>query len=162
MDRRKFVNFNTLSQVREKFVEPLVAGEYDFHCIVGNHDTYFKNTNDVNSPMELFGGRYENIHIYDEPVTLTLGGCKFAMVPWINKENEAACLGFMEDSTAKIVCGHFELNGYQVMRGMQHAVDYDPVYVTLISLDWSLSCKTRTRQCALCWHSISNDIQRPF
>ena len=67
MDRRKFVNFNTLSQVREKFVEPLVAGEYDFHCIVGNHDTYFKNTNDVNSPMELFGGRYEKVHIYDTP-----------------------------------------------------------------------------------------------
>ena len=129
MDRRKFVNFNTLSQVREKFVEPLVAGEYDFHCIVGNHDTYFKNTNDVNSPMELFGGRYEKVHIYDTPVTLTLGGCKFALVPWINKENEAACLGFMEESDAKIVCGHFELNGYQVMRGVQHSGGLDPVYV---------------------------------
>ncbi len=129
MDRRKFVNFNTLSQVREKFVEPLVAGEYDFHCIVGNHDTYFKNTNDVNSPMELFGGRYEKVHIYDNPVTLTLGGCKFALVPWMNKENEDTCLGFMQDSDAKIVCGHFELNGYQVMRGVDYTGGLDPVYV---------------------------------
>ena len=87
MDRRKFVNFNTLSQMRERFVQPIVDGGYDFHCIVGNHDTYFKNTNDVNSPMELFGGRYDNIHIYDEPVSLSLGGCKCVMVTWINKEN---------------------------------------------------------------------------
>ena len=85
MDRRKFVNFNTLSQVREKFVEPLVAGEYDFHCIVGNHDTYFKNTNEVNSPKELFGSRYPDFHIYDTPVELTFDNTKIAMVPWINK-----------------------------------------------------------------------------
>ena len=84
MDRRKFVNFNTLSQMREKFVNPLVTGQYDFHCIIGNHDTYFKNTNDVNSPVELFGDRYENIHIYDSPVSITLDGCKFGLVPWIN------------------------------------------------------------------------------
>ena len=35
----------------------------------------------------------------------------------------------MEDSDAKIVCGHFELNGYQVMRGVQHSGGLDPVYV---------------------------------
>ena len=34
--------------------------------IVGNHDTYFKNTNEVNSLDELIGGRYDNIKIYSE------------------------------------------------------------------------------------------------
>ena len=137
MDRRKFVNFNTLSQMRERFVQPIVDGGYDFHCIVGNHDTYFKNTNDVNSPMELFGGRYDNIHIYDEPVSLTLGGCKFAMVPWINKENESKCLDFIANSTAKILCAHLELDGYQVMRGIDHVGGYDASSLSHFDKVWT-------------------------
>ena len=107
----------------------MVEGQYDFHCIIGNHDTYFKNTNDVNSPVELFGDRYENIHIYDSPVSITLDGCKFGLVPWINKENETECLGFMENSDAKILCGHLEPNGYQVMRGVDYTGGLDPVHV---------------------------------
>ena len=60
----------------------------EVHCIVGNHDTYFKNTNEVNSPKKLFGSRYPDFHIYDTPVELTFDNTKIAMVPWINKGNE--------------------------------------------------------------------------
>ena len=109
--------------------------------------------------MELFGGRYEKVHIYDNPTTLTLGGCKFALVPWINKEHEAACLGFMEDSDAKIVCGHFELNGYQVMRGVQHSGGLDPVYVkSLIVFLLVTFIKSTNGTTCITSHSISNDI----
>ena len=34
--------------------------------LVGNHDTYFKNTNEVNSVTELIGNRYNNVKIYTE------------------------------------------------------------------------------------------------
>ena len=67
MDRRKFVSFKTAKEVRERFIYPLQHMKINFHCIVGNHDIYYKNTNDVNSLKELIDGKYKNIHIYEGP-----------------------------------------------------------------------------------------------
>ena len=44
MDRRKYVNFNTLNQVRTRFVQKLAESGMVMHCIPGNHDTFYKNT----------------------------------------------------------------------------------------------------------------------
>jgi calcineurin-like phosphoesterase family protein len=87
----------------------------EVHCIVGNHDTYFKNTNEVNSPKELFGSRYPDFHIYDTPVELTFDNTKIAMIPWINKGNEQKSIDFINQTDATILAGHFELEGYQVI-----------------------------------------------
>ena len=47
-DRRKFINFNTYKSCREYFFDKVEELEIDMHMIPGNHDTYFKNTNEVN------------------------------------------------------------------------------------------------------------------
>jgi DNA repair exonuclease SbcCD nuclease subunit len=124
MDRRKYVNFYVLSQVKSKFMDYLRKNNIDFHCIVGNHDTFFKNTNDLNSINELFG---ENgIYIYDKPMCKTIEGFDFAIVPWINKENEKECLDFIKTARASVCLGHFELYGYEIMRGIPHEDGMDP------------------------------------
>ena len=51
LDRRKYVNFKTLTDFNNKIVSQFK--KYDTHFIVGNHDTYYKNTNEVNAPKEL-------------------------------------------------------------------------------------------------------------
>ena len=61
MDRRKYVSYRTAKEFREKFIRPFIDLGIELHVLVGNHDTYFKNTNDVNSVVELIGDRYENI-----------------------------------------------------------------------------------------------------
>jgi metallophosphoesterase superfamily enzyme len=48
LDRRKFVNFKTLKDFNDKFVDRLKNVNFDI--IIGNHDTYYKNTNSVNAP----------------------------------------------------------------------------------------------------------------
>ena len=48
-DRRKYVNFFTLKRAKQMFFDPLAQMGVDVHMLAGNHDTYFKNTNDVNS-----------------------------------------------------------------------------------------------------------------
>jgi glycosyltransferase involved in cell wall biosynthesis len=40
------------------------------------------------------------------------------MVPWINKENEQQFQTFIKSCPASIICGHFELNGYEVIQGI--------------------------------------------
>jgi len=124
MDRRKFVNFFVLSQVKTRFIDYLKKNEIQFHCIIGNHDTFFKNTNDLNSVKELFGD--DGIHIYDKPTCKSIEGFDFAIVPWINKENEKECLDFIKTAKADICLGHFELYGYEIMRGIPHEDGMDP------------------------------------
>ena len=61
MDRRKFVNFNILNQVRTRFIDRLHKNDIKLHCILGNHDVYYRNTNMVNSIRELFNN-YLNLY----------------------------------------------------------------------------------------------------
>lgn len=119
LDRRKFVNFHTLSYVKNRFFKILKDNNIEMHMILGNHDTYYKNTNEVNSPKELFQ-EYKNFYLYEEPQNLIFDNIKFCMIPWICEENENKIMNFIKNTDATILCGHLELNGYEVMRGVAH------------------------------------------
>lgn len=119
-DRRKFVNFHTLKHVRERFMNWFEDNNVDLHCILGNHDVFYKNTNHLNSPKELFVDCYSKFHLYEQTTELVVAdGTKFLMVPWINEENKSAVIKAIEASTAPVVCGHFELNGYEMISNIK-------------------------------------------
>jgi DNA repair exonuclease SbcCD nuclease subunit len=125
LDRRKFVNFATLNAVRTGFIQELWDNKLEMHCILGNHDIFYKNRSDVNSPRELF---YDAFTVYEKPTVLQFGSAKIAMLPWINKENEAESMEFVRTCDAEILCGHLELDGFQVMRNstFQGGMKSDP------------------------------------
>ena len=50
---------------------PIVDRKLDTHILIGNHDTYYKNTNEVNSVQELVGNKYDNIKYYTESDTVS-------------------------------------------------------------------------------------------
>ena len=126
LDRRKYINFNTLSSVRENFMEPLKKMDITIHCIIGNHDTYYKNTNDLNSVKELFADKYDNFILYEKPETVNFDGFDIALLPWINKENHDKSLDFINSTTAQWLIGHLELDGYEVFRGIKYEGGLDP------------------------------------
>ena len=66
-DNRKSMDFSTLARIKTDYFDRL--RKYDVHMILGNHCTYYKNTNRINSP-ELLLEEYDNITIYSEPITL--------------------------------------------------------------------------------------------
>ena len=123
MDRRKFVNFNILNQVREKFIGRLKNEGIEMHCILGNHDVYYRNTNKINSISELFDG---DIEIYEEPEVVRFGALEIALLPWINKENYDKSMEFIKTAEAPFLIGHLELQGYDVIRGIQYNDGMDP------------------------------------
>ena len=116
MDRRKFVNFNTLSSVKNRFFDPLSKLDIDFHMLIGNHDTYYKNTNEINSPNELFSD-FKFFTLYEKPTTVTFGDLKIGMIPWICANNEIEVLDYLNTCSCDLICGHFELTGYEMSRG---------------------------------------------
>jgi len=117
-DRRKYVNFYALQRAKEMFFDKLAERDIKVYMLAGNHDTYYKNTNDVNSP-DLLLREYKNIKVIDSPETITVDGIDICMVPWICPENYQACLDEMETTKADICMGHFEISGFAMYRGMQ-------------------------------------------
>ena len=123
MDRRKFVNFSILSQVRRRFIQRLKEDNIQVHCILGNHDVYYRNTNEINSVRELFGN---DIELYETPEVVTFDGLDIALLPWVNKTNYDESVEFIKNAPAPIIIGHLELDGYQVMRGVDYRGGMDP------------------------------------
>ena len=115
MDRRKFVNFSILNQVRTRFMDKIHDAGIDMHCILGNHDVYYRNTNEINSIRELFDG---DLKLYETPEVVNFDGLDIALLPWVNKENTKDAINFIENSNASILIGHLELEGYEVIRGV--------------------------------------------
>lgn len=117
-DRRKYINFNTLSEVRRRFLEKIPKNVH-FHIILGNHDTFYKNTNDVNSLKELFRG-YSNITLYDTPSTIEINGLNISLIPWINDSNKVEYYDYIQNCSSSILMGHFEIMGFEVINGVKH------------------------------------------
>ena len=119
-DNRKSMDYNTFARIKENYFDRLPR--YDVHMILGNHTTYYKNTNKINSP-ELLLEQYKNITLYTEPKELQIDSKKFMMLPWINSGNKDKAMKSLDDTDATIVCGHLEINGFEVTPGMFYEND---------------------------------------
>ena len=118
-DRRKYVNFYSLKRTKEMFFDELAKRNIQVHMLAGNHDTYFKNTNDVNS-VDLLLKEYSNVNVIDKPTTIWLQDEKYpiCMMPWICPENHEESMFELSDTDADICMGHFEIAGFAMHRGM--------------------------------------------
>lgn len=115
LDRRKFVSYRIAHDFRRKFLNRFSELGIDLHLIVGNHDTYYKNTNSVNSLDELV--HHENATVYSEAEVVEFDGTQIMMMPWINSENYASAVKLMNETTAQICMGHLEINGFEMHAG---------------------------------------------
>ena len=135
-DNRKFINFKSLHRYRKSFLAKLREHGIHMDVICGNHDTFYKNTNELNALKELLGHYMEEVRIIHEPTEVMYGDVKFGLVPWIAADNEQQALEFLRTTKATHIGGHFELNGFEVMKGveMNHGMDteifdrFDAVY----------------------------------
>lgn len=115
-DRRKYINYATLSRAKKYFFDPLDQYDIGMHVFVGNHDTFYKNTNEVNSP-ELLLSSYSNIRVYSSPEDIVLDGTKITLLPWVCSANYEQCMTHMSQTDAQILFGHLELAGFEMHRG---------------------------------------------
>ena len=90
--------------------------KYKVHAITGNHDCYYKNTNEINSP-ELLLCDYDNITTYSSPQDIKIDGLDILLLPWISTDNFDESLLKIKKSQSKVCMGHLELNGFRAHRG---------------------------------------------
>lgn len=125
-DRRKYINFYTLKRVREYFFDPIVTNDLHMHVFVGNHDTYFKNTNEVNSPELLLQDYAGFVHVHSEPVDIDVDGTKLTLLPWVCSDNYKRCMNHANETDSQILFGHLELAGFEMYRGAINDHGMDP------------------------------------
>ena len=117
-DKRKYINFKTLNHIRTNFIQPLIDNDIHCHAIVGNHDLYYKNATWLNSYNELIGKDHDSFTIYDKPTEIELDNISFLMVPWLSTDTEKDWIEIISKSQANVCCGHFEINGFDIMKGI--------------------------------------------
>ncbi len=111
-DNRNALPIKILDMVLNKIIDP----DMKYLLLVGNHDTLFKNTNDVNTPRLLFE-QYGNVEIIDSPMELYIDDTKCLFVPWINKENYDDSIVAIKGTDADYCFGHLELTGFEMASG---------------------------------------------
>jgi predicted phosphodiesterase len=121
-DSRKSIDYQSFEWAKKVVFEPL--SKYDVHMITGNHDCYYKNTNNVNSPNLLLQS-YPNVKTYSSPTEIKVGNLNVLLLPWICMENEEQSLKSIKNTKCKIAMGHLELQGFRVNRSvvMDHGLE---------------------------------------
>lgn len=115
-DTRQGIDYAALAWAKDNVFDQLKRRNVNLHLLVGNHDSYYKNTNQINS-LDLLLREYDNITVYSEPTEVMFDNLGVLMVPWINSENEDRTTNMISKTKCPVVMGHLELNGFVPHKG---------------------------------------------
>ena len=117
-DHRKYVNFKALNHNRRIFLDQLRQRGMSMDIIPGNHDTFYKNTNELNSLKECLGHYMNEVNIIMEPTVMNYDSLKIGLLPWICSDNYEKSMKWLESCKCNWLGAHLELTGFEMMRGI--------------------------------------------
>ena len=112
-DSRKGIEFKSLKWAKRVVFDPLKKRNIKMHLMVGNHDAYYKNTNEINA-VDLLLKEYDNVEVYSSATEVSLGSLPILFIPWINEQNEKETNNIITKTKCPVAMGHLELNGFRV------------------------------------------------
>ncbi len=102
-DNRNSIDIFVVNEVKKQFIDFFRKNKINLYVITGNHDVYYKNTNEVNS-LNMFSSEY--IKIYYEGINeLNLENYKIALIPWLNQPLDVC-------NHYDLILGHFEFKNF--------------------------------------------------
>lgn len=114
---RKNLNILGLKAAREMFFDEALKRDIKIISILGNHDLFFRNTNEVNS-MDIIESSYKNVYIVNEYEEFKFGNKIFGMMSWVNNENLDRNLERIKStSNADFLLMHAEIVGFEMTKG---------------------------------------------
>lgn len=121
VDRRKYINYNTMACLRNDFLRPLneIANTI---ILAGNHDAFNKNNLEINALQ--MAREFENIDIIEHPTEVDLD-TPILLLPWICDENRQHSYDMINTTPADICMGHLEIAGFEFHSGVvcEHGMD---------------------------------------
>lgn len=119
-DKRKSIDFVVAEYIINDFFQWFEDNNVKLISIVGNHDSYYKNTIKLDGMSQLTK-KFSNVIIVNKPSTYEFDKTKFILVPWICDENKNECVNYIEknENSEAILLGHFELAGFEMSKGIK-------------------------------------------
>lgn len=123
-ENRKMINVQVMNRAT-LFLEEFEKRDIKVYCIIGNHDTVFKNTNEITSlvPTTRAFPNITLIRMHDE---IDFDGLKVGFISWISPDVRDECIKWLRSTDAKVICGHFEINSFEIVRGVVCSNGLDP------------------------------------
>ena len=119
-----FDNRNTINVLTENlglWAFYYITSECDYlqtYLLVGNHDSYFKNTREVHSLKKL---QSNNIFIIKDPYSEHWGSRVIDFIPWVVDQEEA---DRVFKRKGDICLGHFPFTGFEMTKGIVETKGY--------------------------------------
>lgn len=118
-DNRKYTHIAGFSECKNYFFDMFEKYDIQLYTLVGNHDSFFKDTISVNSPNLLLEGKFSNIKIISSPEMVEIfSNFETLFLPWICKENSEKSFSAVNDSRSDICFGHLELRNFAMHKGI--------------------------------------------
>lgn len=128
-DKRKATDTYILERTVQMFERASDRG-ITVHKIVGNHDIYFRDSNDITPDNVLLRILGPNYRVYRNASIASIGGHQVLMCGWMNKENTEETLKLIDrcsnDPNTKYCFGHFEPRDMAMYRGIVAKEGLDP------------------------------------
>ena len=106
-DNRQSVNLKFNNYAIDLFTR--ISQMIETHIIVGNHDIYYKHSNDVSS-LDSFKF-IPNLHVYKQPHVVDFGTAKCLMLPWCSTPEVEAEYLEKYSGKADYIFSHSEMKG---------------------------------------------------
>lgn len=120
LDKRKNIDFITSAFLIKEWLSWFDENNVNLYSLIGNHDTYYKNTNEL-SGIKQYESLFNNINIITNPSSIKIDNTEFICIPWICSENKHEIIKYIENvrntkrgNKFRIACGHFELAGFNI------------------------------------------------
>ena len=119
-DKRKSIDFVVAEYIINDFFKWFEDNNVKLISIVGNHDSYYKNTIKLDGMTQLTR-KSNHITIINKPSTYDFDGVRFVLIPWICEENKEECVNYVlsHKDNDSILLGHFELAGFEMTKGIK-------------------------------------------
>lgn len=115
-DNRKGIDYLGLEWAQRVVYDRFKELGITVYQICGNHDATMRSTNKYNAIGTLLR-EYDNVIPIIEPEENFLCGIDILFLPWICKDNEKKSFELIQETSAKLVFGHLELNGFTLFPG---------------------------------------------
>lgn len=127
-DNRKQAHMQGLSECKRYFFDELEKNEITLYTIVGNHDSFYRDTISVNS-QNLLLKEYKNVISIESPEHVEImSDVKALFLPWICKDNYEEIIKTIGKSSSDICFGHLELRDFAMYKG----------FISDEGMDWRL------------------------
>jgi hypothetical protein len=112
-DNRVSLSPIILHNTRKLFKE--LCEKYDVHVVLGNHDCFYRNTNEINTLCILTD---QGAKVYEDITEINLLGRSTLILPWLNEEVMSKAESTLVNNDYELCFGHLEINGFEMQKNV--------------------------------------------